>query len=95
MTSIEIGESLDQLGDLLSRSEAPTEPVLLTKHGVAYAAIVPVNDAGADTESEATWKSPRFQELLARSRADSGAGREQSLEDVARELGLVASAGAE
>jgi hypothetical protein len=70
--------------------------VLLTKDGVAYAALVPVDAAaaaapaaGPGAETRATWGSPRFQELLARSRADSAAGREQPLEDVVRELGLT------
>lgn len=88
MTSIEIASSFAELEELLRRPTAPPEPVILTKGGVAYAALVPV--AGIerpDAETRATWDSPAFQQILARSRADTGAGREQSIDEVRRELG--------
>ena len=88
MTSIEIAESFEELEALLRRPAAPAEPVLLTKDGVAYAALVPLSTE-PDAETEATWKSRRFQEILARSRADSAIGREQDLDEVAHELGLA------
>jgi antitoxin (DNA-binding transcriptional repressor) of toxin-antitoxin stability system len=91
MTSIEIAQSFDELEALLRRPAAPAEPVLLTKDGVAYAALVPLKEE-PDAETQATWKSRRFQEVLARSRADSAAGREQELDEVARELGLAGGA---
>jgi antitoxin (DNA-binding transcriptional repressor) of toxin-antitoxin stability system len=99
MTSIEIARSFDQLERLLRRPEAPREPVILTKDGVAYAAVVPVDAtidaAGPDAETRATWASASFQEILARSREDRDAGREQSLEEVARDLRLVVGAAPE
>ena len=88
MTSIEIARSFDELEALLRRPDAPAEPVLLTKDGVAYAALVPLNGVEADDETRATLRSRRFRQALARSRADSAAGREQPLEEVVRELGL-------
>lgn len=92
MTSIEIASSFAELEKLLRLPTTPADPVILTKNGVAFAALVPVADpAGPDAETGATWNSPAFQEILARSRADTDVGREQSLDEVRRELGLGAS----
>ena len=53
------------------------------------AGLVPVaSPTGPDAETLATWNSPAFQEILARSRADTAAGREQPLDEVRRALGL-------
>lgn len=87
MTSIEIADSFDELEELLRRPVAPAAPVVLTKAGIAYAALIPL-DEGPDAETRATWKSRRFQEILTRSRADTTGGREQDFETVVRELGL-------
>jgi hypothetical protein len=90
LTEIEIAGSLEELEALLRRPDAPREPVLLTKHGVVYAALVPAAALRApDAETRATWESPRFQEILARSRADSAGGREAPLDDVIRDLELA------
>ena len=89
MTSIEIASSFAELEELLRHPTAPTEPVVLTKGGVAFAALVPVaHPTGPDAETRATWESPAFQEVLARSRADTAAGREQPIDELRRELGL-------
>jgi antitoxin (DNA-binding transcriptional repressor) of toxin-antitoxin stability system len=92
LTSIEIASSFTELEEMLRHPNAPTEPVVLTKNGVAFAALVPVaSPAGLDAETRATWNSPAFQAILARSRADTEAGREQPLDEVRRELGVGAS----
>lgn len=89
MTSIEISRSFAELEELLRHPTAPTEPVVLTKDGVAFAALVPVaGPAVPDAETLATWDSPAFQKILVRSRSDTAAGREQPLDEVRQELGL-------
>lgn len=87
MTNIESASSFDELAKILRHPTTATEPVVLTKDGAAFAAIVPVaGPAVPDAETLATWRSPAFQQILARSRADTDAGREQPLDDVAGSL---------
>ena len=90
MREVEIASSFEELEAILRRPAPLDEPVMLTKAGRIFATLVPDGDTGGpDAETAAVWSSPVFQALLAQSDHDIADGRVHSLEDVARELGVM------
>jgi antitoxin (DNA-binding transcriptional repressor) of toxin-antitoxin stability system len=94
VASIEVGASFEELEALLSRAEAPHEPVLLTKGGAPFARIVPVAPGtvphpDADAETRSVLASPVFRAAIARSRRQKAEGRVTPLADALREVGIT------
>ena len=84
MKRIELSEATGPLKQYAR--ELAHEPLVLTERGHAIVAIFPIDDA--DLESLALSASPRFLELIERSRADYRNGASVSAEKARRELGI-------
>jgi len=84
MKKLEVGEATNSLAQYAR--ELDNEPLVLTERGHAIAALLPLDDT--DVESMALDRSPEFNALIERARAEHRNGASISADEARRQLGV-------
>jgi antitoxin (DNA-binding transcriptional repressor) of toxin-antitoxin stability system len=85
MKTVEVARATVTLGE--SAEALAGEPVVVTRDGVPFAPLMPIEEA--DLDSVALGRQAKFWTVIEQARAQHRAGTSLSAEAVRRELGLV------